>query len=69
MFGITFTNTGENNATFNTVLEAHNALMASAGHKANILSAEYDEIGIGIVLNPENGKKMFTQMFIRKSAV
>ena len=62
-FGITYKSAGENLAANSTVQAAHNALMNSSGHRANILSQNYNQIGIGIVSSPKYGK-MFTQMFI-----
>ncbi len=43
-------------------LRAHNALMDSPGHKANILRESPSRIGIGFVAN-ENGDLWVTQMF------
>ncbi|MCC2683762.1 MAG: YkwD family protein [Paenibacillaceae bacterium] len=63
-FGIQFTAAGENIACNQTVTAAHQALMNSQGHRANILSKEYTQIGIGIVNGGQCGK-MFTQQFIR----
>lgn len=37
--------------------------MASPGHRANILKAEYTEIGIGLAINPANGKHIYVQNF------
>lgn len=62
-FGITYRTAGENLAANSTVQAAHNALMNSPGHRANILNSSYTEIGIGVVSSPKYGK-MFTQMFI-----
>ncbi len=39
---------GENIALAPSVVEAHQALMKSPGHRANILSKEFTKIGIGI---------------------
>jgi uncharacterized YkwD family protein len=64
-FGITYTAAGENIACNQTVEKAHEALMNSAGHRANILSKDYTHIGIGIADGGPCGK-MFTQMFIRR---
>ena len=62
-FGITYRTAGENLAANSTASAAHNALMASDGHRANILNASYTEVGIGAVASSRYGK-MFTQMFI-----
>ncbi len=64
-FGISYRSAGENIACNQTVAAAHEALMNSSGHRANILSAQYTHIGIGIVSGGQCGK-MFTQMFISK---
>lgn len=45
-------------------LGAHNSLMASPGHRANILRSNISQLGIGIVANA-NGDLWVTQMFIR----
>ncbi len=64
--GITYRTAGENIAGAPTVDRAHQALMNSAGHRANILNANFTHIGIGIVDGGPYGK-MFTQMFIGQS--
>jgi uncharacterized YkwD family protein len=64
-FGISYQAAGENIACNQTVAAAHQALMNSPGHRANILSSEYTHIGLGIVKGGTCGM-MFTQMFIRK---
>lgn len=61
--GITYKTAGENLAGNSTVEKAHTALMNSAGHRANILNANYTHIGIGIIDGGPYGK-MFTQHFI-----
>jgi uncharacterized protein YkwD len=53
---------GENLAIAPTVTEAHEALMTSAQHRANILRERFDEIGIGIVEGPYG--LMCTQVFL-----
>jgi len=63
--GISFGYAGENLAGHQTVAGAHEALMNSPGHRANILNANYTHIGIGIVDGGPYGK-MFTQLFISK---
>ena len=47
--GVTFTNAGENLALAPTLDIAHNGLMHSPGHRANILRPEFGRMGIGIV--------------------
>lgn len=64
-FSIHYTLAGENIAGNQTVAAAHDALMNSPGHRANILKTDYTHIGIGIVDGGPYGK-MFTQMFISK---
>ncbi|MEW9700238.1 CAP domain-containing protein [Paenibacillus sp. SI8] len=64
-FGISYSAAGENIACNQNVEAAHQALMNSPGHKANILSKDYTHIGIGIVDGGSCGK-MFTQQFIGK---
>jgi uncharacterized protein YkwD len=41
---------------------AHNGLMRSPGHRANILSADFGQVGIGVIDGGIYGK-MFTQEF------
>jgi uncharacterized protein YkwD len=47
--GVRFTNAGENLALAPTLDIAHNGLMHSPGHRANILRPEFGRLGIGIV--------------------
>ena len=47
--GISFRTGGENIAINSSVSGAHNAFMNSSGHRANILSADYTEVGVGII--------------------
>lgn len=63
-FGVTFSAAAENIAQNTSVEAAHVALMASEGHRTNILSPSYNYIGIGIT--DSDGKKVFAQMFIKK---
>lgn len=62
-FGISFRSAGENIACNRSVQAAHQALLESPGHRANIMSRDFNRIGIGIVDGGPCGK-MFTQMFI-----
>ncbi|MFZ5650609.1 MAG: CAP domain-containing protein [Bacillota bacterium] len=62
-FGITYHYAGENLAGAPAVDTAHTNLMNSPGHRANILKANYNEVGIGIISGGPYGK-MFVQMFI-----
>lgn len=59
-FGINYRGAAENIAKNHSVESAHNSLMRSSGHKANIMNSNYTHIGIGI----HNG--YYTQMFISK---
>ena len=61
--GITYRTAGENIAGAPTVSRAHQALMNSPGHRANILNASFTHVGIGIVDGGPYGK-MYTQIFI-----
>jgi uncharacterized protein YkwD/uncharacterized membrane protein required for colicin V production len=47
--GVQFMNAGENLALAPTLDIAHNGLMHSPGHRANILRPEFGRLGIGIV--------------------
>lgn len=60
-FGISYRTAGENIALHGSVESAHNGLMNSDGHRANILSPNFTHIGIGIV-----DGRYYTQMFIGK---
>jgi uncharacterized protein YkwD/uncharacterized membrane protein required for colicin V production len=59
---IRFVVSGENLAYAPTTELAHAGLMASPGHRANILTPEYTRVGIGVVSAGPNGR-MFTQNF------
>lgn len=60
--GAVFRMSGENLAFAPTVEIAHAGLMASPGHRANILTAEYTRVGIGTISAGVHGR-MFTQNF------
>jgi uncharacterized protein YkwD len=60
--GVTFRAAGENLALAPTVQIAHDGLMNSPGHRANILNARYRRVGIGVTDGGMHGK-MFTQNF------
>lgn len=61
-FGIQYVKAGENIAGNSSVKAAHESLMNSPGHRANILNPDYTHIGIGIKSGGQYGN-MFTQMF------
>lgn len=64
-FGIRFSAAGENIAMGQrTPEEVMNAWMNSPGHRANILSNNYTQIGVGFAKD-KNGRTYWTQMFIR----
>jgi uncharacterized protein YkwD/uncharacterized membrane protein required for colicin V production len=60
--GVAFATAGENLAYAPTVEVAHSGLMASEGHRRNILTPEYTRVGIGVVRGGLYGR-MFTQNF------
>lgn len=60
--GIMYTSAGENLAYAATVQLAHDGLMRSPGHRANILSVDFGHVGIGVIDGGIYGK-MFTQNF------
>lgn len=61
-YGINYLAAGENLALAPSVELAMQGLMDSPGHKANILSPEFNRIGIGVMDGGVYGK-MFTQEF------
>lgn len=64
-FGITYTAAGENIAKGQkTPSDVMNGWMNSPGHRANILNANYTEIGVGYVTD-SNGTTYWVQHFIR----
>lgn len=65
-FGINYSAAGENIAQGQATPQAVvNAWMNSSGHRANILSTNYTEIGVGYAAGG-SGKHYWTQMFIKK---
>ena len=44
--------------------QAHDAFMHSPGHRANILTPQYDQAGIGIYRNPATGEFWVTEEFL-----
>ncbi|HEU5434271.1 MAG TPA: CAP domain-containing protein, partial [Thermomicrobiales bacterium] len=59
---IPFVLMGENIAWAPTVALAHEGLMNSPGHRANILNAAFSRVGIGIIQSPDRGL-MISQEF------
>lgn len=64
-FGISYKAAGENIAGNSSNSGAVNAWMNSEGHRANILSNNYNYTGIAVVNSPKYGK-IYVQMFIGK---
>lgn len=64
-YGISYKAAGENIAGNSSNSGAVTAWMNSEGHKANILSNNYNYTGIGVVDSPKYGK-IYVQMFIGK---
>lgn len=60
--GVQYRTAGENLAGAPTVDTAHNNLMNSPGHRANILNSNFSKAGIGVVSGGPYGK-MFVQLF------
>lgn len=60
--GIAYHAAGENLAFAPDVLTAHRGLMNSPGHRANILSPDFGQVGIGIVRSRYHGL-MIVQLF------
>ncbi|MCC6177837.1 MAG: CvpA family protein [Chloroflexi bacterium] len=60
--GVRFAMAGENLALAPTVEIAHDGLMHSPGHRANILNPHFRRVGIGVADGGMHGK-MFTQDF------
>lgn len=59
--GIRYSAAGENLALAPNVTLAHQGLMNSPGHRANILSPDYSNVGIGVI---DGG--MYGQMFVQE---
>ena len=55
---------GENVAYNGSVESAHSRLMASSGHRANILDSRFSVVGIGVVRHAD-GRYFITQNFIQ----
>ncbi len=66
-FGVRFTAAGENIAKGQpTPAAVMNSWMNSAGHRGNILGANYNQIGVGVAKDSK-GSLYWTQMFIRSA--
>jgi len=64
-FGLRYSAAGENIAMGQrTPQEVVNAWMSSPGHRSNILSPAYTQIGVGLA-KKSNGVCYWTQMFIK----
>ena len=61
--GVQYSYAGENLAKAGSVNSAHNGLMNSSGHRANILNENFNRVGIAVV--KDGYYKYFVQMFIR----
>lgn len=61
--GVSYSTAGENIAINTSVAAAETAFMNSSGHKANILNADYTEVGIGVAQNA-SGQLYIVQVFI-----
>ncbi|MCM3718336.1 stalk domain-containing protein [Fictibacillus phosphorivorans] len=65
-FGISYTSAGENIAAgYTTTSAVMTGWMNSPGHKANILSDNFTEIGVGYIKGTTGYKTYWTQMFRR----
>ncbi len=64
-YGISYRMAGENLAmnSSGSVSAAHNSLMASPGHRANILGNSFSHVGIGIQVKGD-GSHYYTQLFV-----
>jgi hypothetical protein len=58
-----WTSVGENVAVSGSVTEAHNALMASATHRANVLG-DFNVLGVGVVRSGD-GRVWVTELFAK----
>lgn len=66
-FGISCRSAGENLAmnSSGNVSAAHNLLMNSSSHRANILNRNYNYVGVGIHIKSD-GSHYYTQLFIQR---
>ena len=63
--GISYRAAGENLAINTNVTAAEKAFMNSSGHRANILNANYTEVGVGVRTSP-SGSVYVVQEFIKR---
>lgn len=64
-YGISYSAAAENIASGQpTATEVMNSWMSSSGHRANILSDTYNQIGVGVARDSD-GKLYWTQLFIK----
>ncbi|WP_353893786.1 CAP domain-containing protein [Proteinivorax hydrogeniformans] len=63
--GVSFTRVGENIASSQSYVVSHHRLMASDGHRRNILNPNFTHVGIGIVDQNPSGVYV-TQIFTAK---
>ena len=67
---ITWYNAGEiiawnNYPMDSTVSAANHQWMGSPGHKAIIISKDFNYVGVGLAIDPSTGKKVWTAVFIK----
>jgi uncharacterized protein YkwD len=67
---ITWYNAGEiiawnNYPMDSTVSAANRQWMGSAGHKAIIISTDYNYVGVGLAVDPGTGKKVWTAVYLK----
>ncbi len=63
-FGISYRAAGENIAKARSVENAEELFMDSSGHRANILSSTYNQVGVGVFVGAD-GATYVSQMFIK----
>ncbi len=62
--GYSFLAVGENIARYSSIAKAHAGLMSSAGHRKNILGANWTRVGVGVAVDA-SGNVYVTQLFAR----
>jgi uncharacterized protein YkwD len=68
--GITWYSAGEiiawNNYPIDTTVSAANRQwMSSAGHRAIIISTNFNYVGVGVAIDPDTGKKVWTAVYLK----